>query len=259
MEKKGGAQSLKLTSVGPQATLTSRNFQAPRTGRLEVSVWLRTDDADRPPPMRIAIEALHDGGPYYRPAAVGRGKIGTEWTQLTTQFDDLPLDQLSDMHVRFDLMGAGDVWLDDVQLYPLHFTQDERVELFKIDMLARSKLQQRQVADCLRVLEGYWPQFLINQVTLTEQPVAQRPKPATPPPPPAPRPRAGWGANGTAGTRSVGSERRVSAVCRRTTLLLAHGMPSSAAVFGPNTFVLPPTPDVVTIFPRRIQAVSPAP
>ena len=86
-------------------------------------------------------------------------------------------------------MGAGEVWVDDVQLFDMAFTENERRELAKLIMVAEYQLQNRQIGDCVRLLEGYWPRFLEDHVPLEGDPVAQK-SPDAPPSPPAP-PRTG--------------------------------------------------------------------
>jgi hypothetical protein len=107
--------------------------------------------------------------------------------------DDLPLEGLTQLRVRFDLMGPGEVWVDDVQVYSLAFSRSEMVELSKLIALADVKLQQREIGDCLRLLEGYWPRFLAENVPLPAgatppETVAAKPQEAEPKPPE----RSGW-------------------------------------------------------------------
>ena len=83
-----------------------------------------------------------------------------QWGRYVSQVNDLPLEGLTSLHVRFDLMGPGEVWIDNVQLYHLLFSRAEMVELSKLITLADVKLQSRQIGDCLQLLDGYWPQFL---------------------------------------------------------------------------------------------------
>ena len=80
-------------------------------------------------------------------------------------------------------MGAGEVWVDDVQLFGLAFNRSELVELTKLITLADVKLRNGQVGDCLRLLEGYWPRFLEENVpapvaALTPDTVTAKPRPA---------------------------------------------------------------------------------
>jgi hypothetical protein len=170
----GGKQAAIVSSNGPIACLVSQPFPAPTTGRLSMTVWLRTDAAGRQPPFRLAIEGKLDGRDYYRYAQVGRppegapptAALGGEWEPFLFLLDDLPLTGLSPLRVRFDLMGAGQVCVDDVQLNTLAFTQPEIIELSKLITLADVKLQRSQLGDCVRLLEGYWPRFLEENVPL---------------------------------------------------------------------------------------------
>ena len=95
--------------------------------------------------------------------AAGGGQsvpIFPQWGRYVSQVDDLPLEGLTSLHVCFDLMGPGEVWIDNVQLYHLLFSRAKMVELSKLITLANVKLQGRQIGDCLQLLDGYWPQFL---------------------------------------------------------------------------------------------------
>jgi len=170
----GGKQSAHITSNAPVACLVSRPLPAPTTGRISMSVWLRIADGKVQPPLRLALEGKLNGRDYYRFAPVGRLPDGLpanvaldgQWAQYIFQVDDLPLEGLSSLRARFDLMGPGEVWVDDVQLYNLAFSRPEIIELSKIITLADAKLQNGQVCDCIRLLEGYWPRFLEENVPL---------------------------------------------------------------------------------------------
>ena len=175
-QKHGGRQSVRIASTGPVACLGSRPLAVPNTGRLAISVWLRTTDAARQPPLRLALEGKLYGRDYdyYSFASVGLATgngepakpIFPEWGQYVVQVNNLPLEGLTDIRVRFDLMGPGEVWVDDVQVFCLAFNRAEMVELSKIITLADVKLQNGQIGDCVHLLEGYWPQFLDENVPL---------------------------------------------------------------------------------------------
>ena len=168
------AQSARISSDGPIACLVSQPFAPPGTGRITMSVWLRVADAARQPNLRLAVEGKLVGRDYYRYAVIGQPPgpgqeakpIATTWGQYIVQFDDLPLDGLSQMRVRLDLMGAGEVWADDVQLFDLAFNESELRALYKLLTLADLNLQNGQVGDCMKLLNGYWPRFLMQNVPL---------------------------------------------------------------------------------------------
>jgi hypothetical protein len=180
------AQSARIFSDGPIACLVSRPFAAPRTGRITMSVWLRVADAARQPNLRLAVEGKLVGRDYYRYAPLGQpaepgqeGKpIATTWRQYFVPFNDLPLDGLSQMRVRIDLMGAGEVWVDDVQLFDLAFNESELRALYKLLTLADLNLQNGQIGDCTKLLDGYWPRFLMQNVPLPQAVPAVAAKPA---------------------------------------------------------------------------------
>jgi hypothetical protein len=175
-----GRRAAKIQSTGPIACLISNPIAAPTTGRLSIYVWLRVDSPERQPPFRLAVEGV--GRDYYRYAQVGQpadggstaAALGEKWEQFIFPIDDLPLTGLSSLRVRFDLMGPGEVYVDDVQLYSLAFSNPEIVELSKLITLADVKLQYAQLGDCVRLLEGYWPRFLDENVPLAAMTATDR-------------------------------------------------------------------------------------
>jgi hypothetical protein len=179
-QKRGGGQSVKLTSRGRPVSLSSAPFKPPTTGRLSIELWLRTASADHLS-VRLALDGQLGNGrfaPYGLIPAVGANaaRVG-EWVRYSFPVDDVPTEGLSDVSVRLELMSAGEVWVDDVQVFDLSFSEAERVELSKLIALTNLKLQHGQLADCTRLLESYWPQFLVANVPLAQAagPLAQRP------------------------------------------------------------------------------------
>jgi hypothetical protein len=168
----GGSQSVKLMSSGPVATLISRPFAPPKTGRLTMLLWLR-GNAATPPPLRIALVGRYQGRDFSRfvhlahPPGDHQQPVGLtpDWKPFPPVLvNDLPLDGLSQLQVRFDLLGPGEVWIDDVELCDLVFTYQERVGLFKMIAPAQVKLSEGKVSQCLDLLESYWPRFLLTHV-----------------------------------------------------------------------------------------------
>ncbi len=171
-----GEQAVKMASRGPEARLKSRPFDPPPTGRLTVAVRLRAAKATPQPSLRLGLEGKLKGAPFSRDVLL---RVGTDWSQpFVHTFDDLPLEGLSQLRVRFDFLGPGELWIDDVQLCSLLFDETERIALMKLIAPADPK---RQVRDCIHLLEGYWPRFLRAYVPLGEM-LTRRPEPARQPP-----------------------------------------------------------------------------
>ncbi len=171
-----GRQSVKLTSVGQPATITSPPFSPPTTGRVAVHMYLRGGAAGLPS-LRISLEGQRADGPFapygvIPAAAASESTLG--WVRYSFPVDDVPSEGLSALRVRFDLASAGELWIDDVEVFDLPFNPSERLELSKLISLASVKLEAGQLADCARLLEGYWPQFLLAYVPLTNTSAADR-------------------------------------------------------------------------------------
>ena len=73
------------------------------------------------------------------------------------------------MRIAFELTGPGEVWLDNAKLYDLLFpfnfyenAQAEILQLYKLIHAAKSAFDARQISDCERILDSYWPHFILT-------------------------------------------------------------------------------------------------
>lgn len=173
--------------AAPIIWVRSSPFPAPTTGRLSVLAWVRVDDPNKQPKLRLAVEGKIDGKPFYRRANIGASEDGQpvrpiqkEWSPYRFPLNDLPLDGLTDIQIGFDLMGEGDVYIDQISVYDLWFADNERDELLKNIATADLQLSSGRVADCERFLDSYWSRFLQDHVPLTAPRVAAAPLSQTP-------------------------------------------------------------------------------
>ena len=172
-EKQKGTASLRLQSDGKAAMLLSDPFMSSRTGRLSFSVWLKTSDDFRGP-LKLAISGRHRDREIYRFGVVPKAN---SWQLFKYHIEDLPLSELSDLQVRFDLMGKGKVWIDDITVSDLQFSDNERKELSRILTQAHFALSSGKLSECERILDGYWPRFLQQYVPLPGRSIASGPQP----------------------------------------------------------------------------------
>jgi hypothetical protein len=183
----GGKSCLALQSRGPAVAIESNTFATPPTGQLLMAVWVRGENLAPGSELRIVFEADRPGRPYRTFWTLGGKRpgaqpLGTVWKlPFAVGVNDLPLDSKGRMRVRFELTGAGDVWIDEAQLYnvlfPLPFyqyTKEEKLELIKLRFKANRAYEEQQLADCVRSLEGYWPRFLVTYLPLVEPAVANQ-------------------------------------------------------------------------------------
>ena len=152
--------------------IRSNPFLPPATGRLSFFVWLRTSE-DFETPLRMGIEGTHRNQTFYR---YGEVSGNSEWKIFEYQINDLPLSDLGPLKIRFEHAGRGKVWLDDIVVSDLYFSENERKELSRMITQAHFALTEGKYAECGRLLDGYWPRFLNRYVPLPSTTVAARPR-----------------------------------------------------------------------------------
>lgn len=183
-QKNQGQRSLRVSSHGGVAWVRSDPIEPPKLGRLSLTAWLRVADPALQPPLRIGVDGKWNGQPYYRPANVGAKsdrKISDKWQPYVIVLDDLPQTGLTDLRIAFDLKGAGEVWIDDVQLAWLD--EKEHRELEKSLFAASFAISSGEVLQCTRFLDSYWPRLLEERLPMPPAPT--RPRLADRPDPPA--------------------------------------------------------------------------
>ncbi len=161
-----GAASLSMTSNGSPVWIRSGEIPVPETGRMSISVQLRTGDPDRQPPLRISVQGSDGEQLYYRFGSVGETDsesrpIGEDWREFAVHFDDLPPAPNQPVRIGFDLMGAGHVEIDEVRIYDRWLDKQDSNALTQQLQIAGYQLTSGGNIDkCRRILEGYWPRFL---------------------------------------------------------------------------------------------------
>src|SRR5690606_6358417 len=106
--------------------------------RLSFLARLRTRDAAHQPAVRLAVEGrLADGSPIYtysqtlgmsvdsatlRPQGTSARTLPAQWVrgsegEFLFHLTNLPAGTEGQISVGIDLLGPGEVWIDDVELY----------------------------------------------------------------------------------------------------------------------------------------------
>jgi hypothetical protein len=181
-----GARSLHLSSqdnLGVAAQ--SHLFAIPATGQLVVRASARGQGLTPGAQLYAWVEYDDHGAPRRRSAAIAdANKLGAEWTPCEFAINDLPLGDGGQMRIHFHLAGRGEAWIDDVRLFDLRFPSAQRVELGKWLYAANTALDERELVECQRLVEGYLPRYLLEHVPPAIK-VAEKPDDPAPPPKPA--------------------------------------------------------------------------
>ena len=91
----------------------------------------------------------------------GVNQIDNQWRRFAVHFDDLPAEELIDLRVGFDLMGAGEVLIDNVRVYDRWLDDKDTTAMTQllagaVELLARPD----GFESCRRIVEGHWARFL---------------------------------------------------------------------------------------------------
>ncbi len=179
-------QVLRMTSAGEVLWIRSQPLAVPETGRLSISVWLRTEQPEQPPPLRIAVESDADQSRhYYRFGTVGglapqdaASQIESQWKQFVVHFDDLPLQGIDRVRIGFDLMGAGQVDFDRIEVFDRWLDSNDTKALAQLLATSAACLESSQTYEqSRRLLESYWPQFVDRWISNNAKPANSNTEP----------------------------------------------------------------------------------
>lgn len=162
---KSGGRALRLLSNDAAGVAAqSHLFDAPQTGQLAIQAQVRAASPGTAT-LQMSLEYRQRGrlqrrSRTFNPVAAAPD----QWTPLELRIDDLPLDDDVQLRVVFRAVGTCELWVDDVELFDLEFSSDERIELAKRAYAAKTALDEGKLLDCLRHLDSYWPSRLVEHV-----------------------------------------------------------------------------------------------
>ena len=191
-----GKSSLHVRSDGQPVSVESDAFASAPTGQLAMTVYARGQNFAPNTELRLVVDAERDGRSYHCAALVPTNELQRadgQWGEPFAIFvEDLPLKSRGRTRIAFTLTGAGEVWLDNVALYSVLFpmkswgnSQAECLELSKQIHAAKSALDAGQISNCIGIMNGYWPRFILDYRPPAQPLVAER---VLPPPPTSPQP-----------------------------------------------------------------------
>jgi hypothetical protein len=186
-----GKTSLYLRSEGRSAVIESDSFLLPPTGQLAMSVFARGPNVAQ---LRLIIEAECNGQIYHRATRINAAvqHPNGQWDRPAIIVNDLPLQSRGQVRVAFELIGPGEVWLDNVKLHDVLFATNfydnakaEVIALYQQIHAAQSAFDAGQISDCLRIVDGYWPRFVLANRPRLQPKIAALPAPNNQQPSPA--------------------------------------------------------------------------
>lgn len=165
-----GNHALRLASDDALGVaIQSRSFPAPETGQLIVQAAVRNATPDANVQLHFSVEYQRNGQTERQHRTFGAdAPLENAWTVRELAVDDLPLDEGAELRVQFHATGHGEVWIDEVELFDLTFSSDERIELAKRVYAARTAINEGKLLDCQRHIDSYWTQRLVDNVPVPQ-------------------------------------------------------------------------------------------
>jgi hypothetical protein len=203
-----GKTCLYVQSAGQPTAVESDAFSTPPTGQFAMTALIRGRNLASGSELRMVVEAERENRSYRWSTVVGGARpgahpLGEQWAPYPILVNALPLQSRGQMRVRFELTGAGEVWIDEIRaydlLFPLDFYRDAKAENWEfVQMMEAAEVdfKKGRITDCVRRLDGYWSRFYSAYTPLTQQRIPSQPPPQTAPtsqPPLEPAPHSSPG------------------------------------------------------------------
>lgn len=154
---RSGKTSLALTSIGSTPAAIGAAVPLGNVRMLSFSVWLRSETEGAK--VRLEVEAKVAGSPRVQFIDV---PVDTTWRRQEFRVEDIPAGRLKDAHVRVRLLDSATVWIDDAAVATQRVTDDDLRQLMKVVSATTLAWEDKRYADCERLLQGYWGQFLLD-------------------------------------------------------------------------------------------------
>ena len=118
---------------------------------MTVQAWLRADRADAK--VRVWIEGEAAGQPYRRRSEL---TVQPDWAAHAVRAPELPAEGLDAARLRFEMLTAGSLWVDDLGIAGEALTEPERLNARRALLAALHAYREKRYADFARLAGSHW-------------------------------------------------------------------------------------------------------
>jgi hypothetical protein len=154
-----GKASLRLDAKTGPSAVVSEPFRTDARSSLTIRTWLRTDRLDAK--VRVRIDGLAAGRPYARQLELPTPSRG-DWAESIIKASQLPDGGLESARLRFELLGPGRLWVDDVSVVGDALSESERLNARRDLTAALSAYREKRYADFARLSGSHWARYVSN-------------------------------------------------------------------------------------------------
>jgi hypothetical protein len=146
-----GQGSLRLSAAAPPASVISDRFTPRVASSLTVTAWLRSSQPDAK--LRLWIEGETAGQPFIRRSEL---TVQPEWRAQAIRASGLPPGGLDGTRLRFELLTAGAVWIDELSVAGESLSDAERLNARRALVAAMHAHRENHYADFARLAGSHW-------------------------------------------------------------------------------------------------------
>ena len=151
-----GRGSLRLSAPSPPGAAVSERFVPNVHAAMTVQAWFRSDQPDAK--LRLWIEGEAAGRPFIRRSEL---TIQPEWAPLAVRAAEVPPGGLDGARLRFELLTAGSLWVDDLAISGEAPSEPERLNARRALMAALQAFREQRYGDFARLAASHWARHLV--------------------------------------------------------------------------------------------------
>jgi hypothetical protein len=146
-----GHGSLRIDAQSLPAAVISDRFVPDVQTSLTIQAWFRADQPDAK--VRVWIEGESAGQPFVRRSEL---TVPGEWSPLAVRTSEIPAAGLTGARLRFELLGPGRLWVDDLSLTSEMLSETERLNVQRALVAALHAYREKRYADFARLAGSHW-------------------------------------------------------------------------------------------------------
>ncbi|QEH35900.1 hypothetical protein OJF2_44570 [Aquisphaera giovannonii] len=146
-----GQGCLKLTAPAASASATSGDFPTGGSPSLTIQAFLRAEPAGSA--VRLWIQGEVGGQPYLRRTEF---RVGPDWEAKAVRAADLPAGGLDSARLRFEMLGPGTLWIDDLRLAGEAPSRAVRLNAQRTLIAALQAYRAQHYAEFARLSRSHW-------------------------------------------------------------------------------------------------------
>ena len=146
-----GAGSLKFSAPAAPASVVSESFVPNNHSSLTIEAFFRASEPGTK--VRVWIEGASGGKPYVRRTEM---TVSTEWEGRAVRASDVPAGGLDSARLRFELLSAGNLWIDDLHVPNETTSRSGLLNARRTLLEAIQAYREERYAEFARLASSHW-------------------------------------------------------------------------------------------------------